>query len=377
MTSGPESLLEWQLRKSIELMTARRMDAEPQSPERSDNGARTAKQEVVTVSNGKFKKATSEQAFLKAALYGKAGSGKTLTALLWAEGLAAASGGRIAYVDTERGTEFYSLNIPERTVHPKAFDFDRLLTASLMETLEAVESINPREHSVVVIDSLTHLWEAARNAYTGKMTSKGGIPITAWQGIKKPYKKLVSALLDGDFHVIICGREGVVMEEDSDGDVNVVGTRMKAEGETPHEPHVLGRMIPRRVQGETSVVQVWFEKDRSGILTGRTFEWPSYSTIEPVVAYLSGKHQGKSSDADEAAETDAAKIEEREARVDAERVALFEQIKDAINNAANIDTLKAAWSLTSGKKGKLGERFEELEALKDSRKARLLRAEVA
>jgi hypothetical protein len=38
---------------------------------------------------GKFVKAKSEQAFLKLALYGKPGSGKTLTSLLWGEGLAA------------------------------------------------------------------------------------------------------------------------------------------------------------------------------------------------------------------------------------------------------------------------------------------------
>ena len=89
---------------------------------------------------GKFVKAKSEQAFFKVALYGKTGSGKTLTSLLWAEGLAAREGKRVAFIDTERGSEFYSIDIPERTVHPKAFDFDRLITRSLMETLEAVES---------------------------------------------------------------------------------------------------------------------------------------------------------------------------------------------------------------------------------------------
>src|SRR5688572_723848 len=97
-----------------------------------------------------------------------------------AEGLAARDGKRVAYVDTERGTEFYAIKIPERTVHPAAFDFDRLVTTSLMEVLEAVESIDPAIHSVVVIDSITHLWEAAQNAYTGPRTSKGGIPIQAW-----------------------------------------------------------------------------------------------------------------------------------------------------------------------------------------------------
>ena len=92
---------------------------------------------------GKFVKAKNEQAFLKLALYGKPGGGKSLTSLLWAEGLAAIDGKRIAVVDTERGSEFYGLGIEERMVHPDAFDFDRLITRSLMETIEAVESLDP------------------------------------------------------------------------------------------------------------------------------------------------------------------------------------------------------------------------------------------
>src|SRR5262245_43938756 len=121
-----------------------------------------------------FTKATSVQAYFKAALYSKQGRGKTLTSLLWAEGLAARDRKRIAYIDTELGTDFYTKDIPERKVHPKAFDFDRLVTRSIMETVDAIESLDTNEHSVVVIDSITHLWEAAQAAYTGSRMSNGG-----------------------------------------------------------------------------------------------------------------------------------------------------------------------------------------------------------
>jgi hypothetical protein len=331
------------------------------------------------VSNGsRFKKAQSEQAYLKAALYGKAGSGKTLTSLLWAEGLAAVSGGRIAYVDTERGSEFYSMAIPERTVHPKAFDFDRLITTSLLETLEAVEELDAEKHRVVVIDSLTHLWEAARNTYRGQKTSTGGIPIQAWGEIKRPYKRLISLLLDGNFHVIICGREGVVMEEDESGDVKVTGARMKAEGETPHEPHVLGRMWPERHKDGVSTIRVFFEKDRSGILAGKTFPWPNYKTIEPLMSYLSGGTQGRIGTPEDSAEKDAAKADERDARAESERAALYAQILSAIQQSSSVDALKAAWSLVNGKKTKLGDYVTKLEAAKEARKAELMKmAEVA
>lgn len=323
----------------------------------------------------KFTKAVSEQAFFKGALYGKAGTGKTLTSLLWAEGLAARDGKRVAYIDTERGTEFYAKDIPERTCHPKAFDFDRLITRSIMETLEAVESIDPKEHSVVVIDSITHLWDAAREAYTGKRMSNGGIPVQAWGSIKKPYKKLMAILLDGDFHAIICGREGVVMEEDAEGESHVTGTKMKAEGETPHEPHVLGRMRPERAEDGGYIIKAFFEKDRSGILTGRTLEWPNYSTIAPVVNYLTGTQQGKMGTDEETAERDAAALETQAQKAQRERETLFTQIRTAITGASTIEELKSAWELTRGKKTRLGEElFGQLESAKESRKSELMKA---
>lgn len=321
---------------------------------------------------GKFTKAKSEQGYFKVALYGKTGSGKTLTSLLWAEGLAQKEGKRIAYIDTERGTEFYSMSIPERKCHPEAFDFDRLITRSLMETLEAVESIDPKEYGVLVIDSITHLWEAARNAYTGKKMANGGIPINAWNEIKKPYKKLMSLFLDGNWHALLCGREGLVMDKDEDGELEVVGTKMKAEGETPHEPHVLGRMNPERDERGGYIVQVFFEKDRSGILTGRTFDWPTYKTIEPVVQYLSGGMQGQLGSPEDAAAKDATLQENAAQKAEAERKGLYDQIRTALVNAKNPDELKSAWSLTSGKKGKLGELFDQLATIKDTRKAELL-----
>ena len=322
----------------------------------------------------KFIKAKSEQSFFKSSLYGKAGSGKTLTALLWAEGLAARDKKRVAFIDTERGTEFYALDIPERKCHPAAFDFDRLITRSIMDTVEAVESLDPAEHSVVVIDSITHLWEAARQAYVGKMMVNGGIPIQAWGSIKKPYKKLMSLLLDGNFHVIICGREGVVMEEDDNGEAHVTGAKMKAEGETPHEPHVCGRMRPERLPDGSFVINVFFEKDRSGILTGRTIPNPNYSTIEPVVNYLTGTQQGKLGTEEENAARDAAAQEAEAAKLAVEKESMFEQIRGAIINSRSMDELKTAWDLTKGKKTKLGEELHtKLETIKDGRKAELLR----
>jgi hypothetical protein len=182
----------------------------------------------------------------------------------------------------------------------------------------------------------------------------------------------MALFLDGNFHAILCGREGLVMDKDEDGELEVIGTKMKAEGETPHEPHVLGRMNPDRDEKGGYIIQVFFEKDRSGILTGKTFQWPTYRTIEPVVQYLSGGLQGSLGTPEEAADKDASLQEAAKQRDEADRRGLYDHIRTALVNAKSSEELKTAWSLTSGKKGKLGELFEQLQTIKDTRKTEIL-----
>ena len=320
-----------------------------------------------------FKKASPQQARFKAGFYGKQGSGKTFTALLVAEGLAKRDGKRIAYVDTERGTDFYSQSIKERAVHSEGFDFDAIYTRSIYEVIEEVEALDTSTHSVIVVDSITHLWEAAQAAYAGKKMANGQIPVYAWGAIKKPYKKLMSLLLSGNFHAIICGREGVVMEEDDDGQTKVVGTKMKAEGETAYEPHLLARFRPQYMPDGSQKVAAFFEKDRSGILTNKTISEPDFSTFAPMLSYLSGDVQGAIAGPEETASRDAESAEREEERKRRESAATFSQIKAAITGALDTDQLKAAWGLMKGKKTLLGEEYAtQLEQLKDTKKGELV-----
>src|SRR6188768_3636821 len=98
-----------------------------------------------------FQKAKAEQAAIKMGIYGPPGAGKTFTSLLLAEGLAALSGKRIAYVDTEHGTDFYCKAVKNRAAHPEAFDFDAIYTRSLTEVLAAVKGLKPSEHGVIIV----------------------------------------------------------------------------------------------------------------------------------------------------------------------------------------------------------------------------------
>lgn len=236
-----------------------------------------------------FRKANPKQAALKMAMYGPPGSGKTFTSLLLAEGLATVTGKRIAFIDTEQGTDFYCQHIPARAVHPEAFDFDALYTRSLTEIMSSLQNIDEK-YGVIVIDSITHEWEAAMAAYSGRKTKVGTIPMQAWGKIKEPYKMIVNFLMSTSSHVIICGRQGNEYEEDEEtGQLKNVGFKMKAEGETPYEPHILIRMATIKPKRTNEIAQIvaYVEKDRTGILNGHSFVFPTFETLcAPLLPYL-------------------------------------------------------------------------------------------
>lgn len=318
-----------------------------------------------------FKKAHPSVRFWKQAGYGKAGTGKTLTTLIWAEELAKRMEKRIAFIDTEAGSNFYAMKIPERKIHPEPFDFDRLETKSIMEALAAVQSINPNEHGVVVIDTMTQMWSATKESYTGKRTSKGDIPMYGWGELKKPYLSLMSMLMDGEYHFIINGREGIVIDQDEDGDPIVVGSKMKAEGETPHEPNVLARFFTEFDADGTHLIKVFFEKDRSGILTGKTFTNPTFEVIEPVLRYLNNDSQVKLGTPEEVADRDREMRERAELAKQKDLKIMYDQIENALTQARSLKELEMAWGLTTGKKTKLGNMFDMLMATKELRKQQL------
>jgi hypothetical protein len=267
-----------------------------------------------------FRKAKAEQAALKMGIYGPPGSGKTFTSLLMAEGLAKATGKRIAVVDTEHGTDFYCQAVKTRQTHPEAFDFDSIYTRSLTEVNTACKSLDPAEYGVVVIDSITHLWQAAIQAYGGKQTSIGTIPMHAWGKIKKPYKELTDWFMGTLMHVIICGRQGTEYATDEETEeLKAIGLKMKAEGETPYEPHILIRMesIKPRKTNEVASIVAYIEKDRTGVLAGRSFINPNFETLCAPLLPLLGSTQAQMLTGDAAAAQDAEAI--AQANVERER----------------------------------------------------------
>jgi hypothetical protein len=289
-----------------------------------------------------FRKAHAEQAAIKMGIYGPSGSGKTFTTLLLAEGLANLTKKRIAFVDTERGTDFYSQPVPARKYHPEAFDFDALYTKSITEIIAAIKGLNSTEYGVIVIDSITHVWEAARLAYSGKETSIGTIPFHAWGKIKKPYKELINMLLSSPMHIFFCGRQGNEFSEDEEtGELKKVGVKMKAEGETPYEPHILVRMETlKNAKTKDTVITAFVEKDRTGVLAGQTIAWPDFDNIIRPLLPLLGTTQAHIQDDGETSRQDAEVLSQEEKQRVQESEKILGQFKARFLLCDSTETLK-------------------------------------
>lgn len=151
-----------------------------------------------------FKKATKAAAKLRLGLIGPAGSGKTYTALRVAKGL----GGKIAVIDTERGSA--SLYAGERGID---FDVIELETYEVQKFVDGINAAVEGGYSVLVIDSLSHAWagkggilEFVDNA--GKR-SQGGGNFGAWREATPQHNRLVDAILGAPLHLICTLRSKV------------------------------------------------------------------------------------------------------------------------------------------------------------------------
>lgn len=151
-----------------------------------------------------FKRATKAAARLRLGLIGPAGSGKTYTALRIAAGL----GGRIAVVDTERGSA--SLYAGERGID---FDVIELDTYEVERFIDAIRDAAAGGYSTIIIDSLSHAWAGKGGILefvdkAGKRNTGGG-NFGAWRDATPRHNALVDAILGAPLHVICTLRSKV------------------------------------------------------------------------------------------------------------------------------------------------------------------------
>jgi len=150
-----------------------------------------------------FKKATKAAAKLRLGLIGPAGSGKTMTALRVAHGL----GGRVAVIDTERGSA--SLYSGERGLD---FDVLELDSYEAEKFIQAIAQAEQAGYDVLIIDSLSHAWAGKGGIleFVDKAAKRsGGGSFSGWRDATPLHNQLVDAILGAKLHIICTLRSKV------------------------------------------------------------------------------------------------------------------------------------------------------------------------
>lgn len=258
-----------------------------------------------------LKPATNKMAYAKVGIYGTAGSGKTYTAAKIAIGLhqAANLDKPVGMFDTEPAASYIIPLFQAAGVEFLVYDESRALR-DLMAFMDEAE----KSCSVVIIDSITHVWRDAQESYLAKINDGlrrhnkrpiGSLEFHHWRPIKAAWAEFTDRFLSSKMHVIVCGRAGSIYEyqEKSDGsgkkELITTGTRMATEKELGYEPSLLIEMIADRDGGKivnTALVQ----KDRADRLNGKEIPYPDYQKLKPHFDFLNigGEHHGSMSSRD-------------------------------------------------------------------------------
>lgn len=221
-----------------------------------------------------FKKLENNRPFLKLALEGFAGDGKTFTASQIGIGVhkLIKSDKPIALFDTEKAFKALKWKFDEEGIATVVNDEERSL-AALNAAIKWCEAGNA---DILIIDSITHVWEEFLRAYLnrpdkyGKEVKRNRLEFQDWGVLKPQWKELFSTpFVMAKCHIIFTGRAGYEYtdernEETGKREIFKSGIKMKAETETAFEPDILVLMqkVQDLISEEKSVHRQPFSKVR-------------------------------------------------------------------------------------------------------------------
>ena len=222
-----------------------------------------------------FHPAQRSSAKLRLALCGPSGSGKTYSALQIAKGL----GGRIALIDTERGSaELYS--------DLCAYDVAQLSPPfTPARYIEAIRAAEKAKYDIVIIDSLSHAWSGPGGVLEMQDQAAKALrnSFAAWREVTPEHNKLVDTLLQTDLHVIVTMRTKTTYEVQQDGGktkvVKIGLAPVQREGLEYEFTVVLDLSVDGHVATGT--------KDRTGLFDGQYFV-PNSDTGQQLKRWLQG-----------------------------------------------------------------------------------------
>lgn len=205
-----------------------------------------------------FQKATRKKAKLRLALTGPSGSGKTFGALMIAKGI----GGRIACIDTEKGSA---------SLYSHIVDFDVMELAppySPERYIAAIQEAEQAGYNTLIVDSTTHEWSGAGGVLelldqvaTAKFR---GNSWSAWNEMTPRHRNFIDAMLQSNMHIIATGRsktETAQVEENGRKKVAKLGMKTEQRDGFEYEFTVVLDIVH---DGHYAVAS----KDRTGLFGG-------------------------------------------------------------------------------------------------------------
>ena len=231
--------------------------------------------------NMQFEKATKARAKARIALTGPSGSGKTWTALEAATELK--NGGRVAVIDTERGSA---------SLYSDQFDFDVLELDFFSPEIyiQAIEAAEAKGYDVIVIDSLSHAWEGEGGALDKQNSAakRSGNSFTAWADVTPIHRRLIDTILQSKCHVIATLRskmEYVIEQSNGKNTVRKVGMAPIQRPGTEYEFTIVADLD---VDHNIAV-----SKTRCSLFDGKTGHKPDAHWFRPLKEWLDSGVNGK------------------------------------------------------------------------------------
>ncbi len=225
-------------------------------------------------SSNPFKKATKEGIFLRMALDGPPGSGKTMTALKCATEI----GGKIAFIDTEHGSARRYADL---------FDFDHIAIEDYSPDnyVRLIEAASAAGYTTVIIDSMSHAWSGKNgmieqvDAATKRL--KSGNSFQAWGEMRPMESTFWETILACPAHIIACFRTKQAYEVQSENGkmkpVKLGLAPIQREG-IEYEFDIVGNL--------TIDNEVTFAKTRCADLKNKLFKNPGKNMMDIIIPWL-------------------------------------------------------------------------------------------
>ena len=223
-----------------------------------------------------FKRAERKKAKLRLALCAPSGAGKTFSALQIASGM----GGKIAMIDTERGSgELYS--------HLCEYDVCQVSPPyTPQKYIDAIKAAEKAGYSTIIIDSLTHAWAGEggllEEVDKRSKSSRSGNSYTAWRDVTPMHNALVDAMLQSGCHIIATMRTKTAyeMQQNSQGKMTPVKIGL-APVQREGMDYEFTVVLDISVDGHVATAS----KDRTSLFDGKAFV-PSADTGAELVRWL-------------------------------------------------------------------------------------------